>query len=546
MTSQPMSVFPFWVALALGVGSLLCYLTFAALVRTSSDDEGPKTRIFNLGLPPGQDYRQLFGISIAAAGTPLSTVVAFFFLNGGTLGARMFVCPLFFSVGIYASFWVYCQARTNGYFQTEHSRGREALIPYLCRQLTGSTALGRFVLVLCTLPLLGLLTLEVAFGTHIIRYIAKGAFPSAPGAPNGLSAGVIGFLVFTMFMILLLGYVFVGGFRAVLRSDVWQYKLICTAVVATLASLILFSLNNYSQLQWKLHWDLLWPHLTGNPLRFYVPFVFVNLILPIGLASSWQRYCAFDAVGIDMQSALISGLKRTISLWLGLIAVALGFATFGFSKGDTLSALFNGIQARGDWWQVFLFPLLAVAALSAMYSCSDTCVSALLYVIDYAEPEGGEKQTQRRLPRRYYWAMALIFSATLASYWALSSRYQDISSSPLFAIAVAVYASVCVIAPTLFLTTVLPPAASPSDSTRRTHYVTASLLIGLVAFWGCTIGFWTKPVWSQCAVLPALLLSALGCGLLYRQERRTLRSQFHGWRIHRSLDTRASGQNRAF
>jgi hypothetical protein len=59
MSPTSTSVLPFWVALALGVGSLLCYLTFAALARLASDGEEQGVVAFNLGLPSGQNYPQL-------------------------------------------------------------------------------------------------------------------------------------------------------------------------------------------------------------------------------------------------------------------------------------------------------------------------------------------------------------------------------------------------------------------------------------------------------------------------------------------------------
>jgi hypothetical protein len=272
---------------------------------------------------------------------------------------------------------------------------------------------------------------------------------------------------------------------------------------------------------------------------------FVNLVLPVGLISSWQRFRAFDLAAIDIRPALLSGLKRIVSLWVGLIAVALCFAVFGVGVGDKLSTLFDALQLRGEWWRFFIFPILTVAALSAMYSCSDTCVSALLYLIEYSASEKLEKQSEGRLPIRYYWAMALIFVATLASYWLLRSHYQDISRSPLFTIATAVYASVCVIAPILLLTAVLPPVTSHPEKARRSHYVGMCLIVGSVTFWGCTIlGFW-KPVFADCAVVPALLVSGTGSWLLYRKEQRVRRSEDHGGRNYRVLGVGTSGQNRA-
>jgi hypothetical protein len=526
-SAVPPSVLPFWMAIVLGVGSLICYLTLAALARMTSDEgEGPHT--FNLGVPEGQDYSQLFGTSLAAAGTPLSTVVAFFLLNGSIFGLRLLLCPLFFAVGIYVTYWVYIQAKTNGYFRegtTPNRYGYVGLVPFLGKTLSGSTKVGYAIVALCALPLLGLLTLEIAFGIQIIEYITAGAFQTSE------SITWRAFFIFAIFILLLLGYVFVGGFRAALRSDVWQYKLLQIAVVLTLATLFALSFQKHL----KPDWNLLWPsQKTDILVGFYVPVIFVNLVLPIGLVSSWQRFRAFEYIDLDMRCGILSGLRRTALLWVGLIAVGLYFAILKISTaGRSLATLFDALQTQGDWCQFFVFPILTVAALSAMYSCSDTCVSALLYLIEYPQSGRADRQSMARLSPNYYWAMGFILAVTLLSYWFLRIKYpQDITAAPLFKIAVALYANLSVLAPTLFLTAFLPPAASSVQMTSRPRYIVASLLIGSVVFWGCMLLGLRNSLWSQCATVPALLSSSLPAWLLFRRERRTFRSELYDRRSY--------------
>jgi hypothetical protein len=499
-----------------------------------TSDDGGGALTFNLGVPEGQDYTQLFGTSLAAAGTPLSTVVALFLLNGGILGLRLLLCPLFFAVGMYVTYWVYLKAKSNGYFSggTAPNRyGYVGLVPFLGKTLTGSANVGYAIVALCALPLIGLLTLEIAFGIQIIEYITAGAFQISEDIKWRA------FFIFAIFIVLLLGYVFVGGFRAVLRSDVWQYKLIQVAVVLTLATLFVLSFQKHL----KPDWALLWPK-QENPVLvgFYVPVIFVNLVLPMGLISSWQRFRAFEYIGVDIRRALLSGLRRTALLWIGLIAVGLYLVIFRIdSAGSSLASLFDALQNQGAWCQYFVFPILTVAALSAMYSCSDTCVSALLYLIEYAQSGKPNRQSMTRLSSNYYWAMGLILVMTLVSYWFLRIRYpQDINAAPLFRIAVALYANLSVLAPTLVLTAFLPPALSGAQMTQRTRYIMISLLFGSTIFWGCLLLGFRNPLWAQCATVPALLSSALPVWLLFRRERRTLRSDLYD---RRNYSVRGTG-----
>lgn len=397
-----LSVLPFWVALILGGGSLVLYMTFAALSRMAASDEDGGTHDFNLGIPHGQSYRQLFAISMAAAGTPLSTVVAFFFIYGPRYGIQLFWCPIFFAAGILIMYWVYCRASENGYFSQGSSyRGYVygGLLPFMGKQLSGSEGVGSLILVICSLPLLGLLTLEVFFGIQLIDFLYSGA-AAAFDVSGSVTPGAIApwktFCMFALFVGLLFGYVFVGGFRAVLRSDVWQYKIVQSAVVISLVTF----LGLFLQRRVNAHWSTLWPRSFGGTeglVGFYVPVVFVNLVLPLGLVSSWQRFRAFEYVHLDMRAAVISGLKKTVLLWTGLITVALSFALFAIrgagaaGEPKTLGAVLEGLRFfGGDWCEFFVFPMLIVAGLSSMYSCSDTCVSALLYLIEYSR-RGGEK-----------------------------------------------------------------------------------------------------------------------------------------------------------
>jgi hypothetical protein len=507
------SALPYWVALFLGIGSLLCYLTLAWFARRPSDDDENPRHDFNLGVPKGQDCSQLFATSLAAAGTPLSTVIAFFIMTAGTFGVRLLLCPLFFTLGVWLMYWVYVRTKNNGYFEqgTSDMYGHAGLLPVLGFQLTGSVKIGHILLVLCALPLLGLLTLEIAFGIQVIQYIATGALGNIQATTLSSAFGI-----FAIFVVLLLSYVFLGGFRAVIRSDVWQYKLLQAGIILTLGTLILW----YVQRPIKPGWAVLWPSQKSSTLvGFYVPVVFVNLILPLGLVSSWQRFRAFDFVKTPISSAIWSGLAKTVILWCGLIVLSICAAALTIGPENSLPAFFDGIQAEGDFAQLFIFPLLVVAVLSAMYSCSDTCVSALLYLNEYRKPTGTAKSKANGLPADYYWTMVLILAATLMSYWFLKAKFSgSILAAPLFKIAVALYANLSVLAPTIFLTAFLKPARGATQKMIRSRYVLSSLGIGSAVFWGCVLLGSYSSLWSQCATIPALLFSSLPVWMLYRQE----------------------------
>jgi hypothetical protein len=336
------------------------------------------------------------------------------------------------------------------------------------------------------------------------------------------------FVVFATFVMLLLGYVFIGGFRAVLASDVWQYKILQSSLLITVGTFLLPVIDHRTQLDWQILWKDPGQGMAG----FYFPVVLVNLIAPLGLGSSWQRFRAFGQVGVDFKRAVTHAIIRTSLLWSALITASLCLALLATQKQGpprihSLIGAFSAVQNYSEWCQYVIFPLLLLAALSAMYSTSDTCVSALLYLIAYpsfAERLSDTDLAEKAVSRRYFAAMAAILGLTILLYWFLRGQVtEDITATPLFKVAIAFYASLSVIAPTLFLLTILRPVSSSTQARIRSKYLVASLVCGSAAFWACTTLGFNKPysLWGPIATLPALSLSILPAWWLYRIESRS-------------------------
>jgi hypothetical protein len=518
---RDLPTFPFWIGLFCAVGSLLVYFIGAILARLNLDENVRSSRVFNLGLPAVRNYEDLFGISIAAASCPLSTVFFLFFTTGRSYGIRLFLCPIMFGLGTLLMFWVYRKTDEAGYFVQRDQSSEElvGLIPYLVERLSGSSFIGRTFLALCILPMIGLLSLEIGVGTHVIGYITSGTLHFAASGDRQL-------LVFVLFVLLLLGYVFVGGFRAVIASDIWQYKIIMVAVLISLSTFLITLSHQASSVKW----NTLWFTSTNNFAGFYVQIFVVNLIAPVGLATSWQRFRAFSRVQADLSLGIRAALRKTVLLWGGLIATSLCIVLLATNSTRTfadtsLSDVFTFIQQSGDWCQFLVFPLLLVGALSAMYSTSDTCVSALLYLLEYPGLSRSRGKTISR--RHYYAAMTAILSMTLVLHWILKKQFigdtisiTSITSTPLWKVGIATYANLSVIAPTLFLMTLLPPASDSVQAKRRTKFILSSILLGSAAFWFCTtMGFLHHgSLWDAVATVPALIFASLPLLLLYRLE----------------------------
>lgn len=473
------STYSYGLALALAIGSLLFYLSQAFWYRTSPS-LGHRTREFNLGLPATTRSEALFANSLVASGTSLATVLVFFLTAAPLFGWWLLMCPFLFAVGNWVLYRVYLSVDANGYFaetpgQTE---GVSGLIPFLGYRLTGSRSVGWLLLIVSLVNLLAVLTLELVIGVEVFGYLASRSM-EAP------ASSISEFGIFVFALVLLLAYVFVGGFRAVVASDAWQMRAIKLAIILTLASLILVALTTRRQ---SLNLSVL--HQSPPPSilwGFVVNVILANLFAPLSQESSWQRFRAFrDKPSFMLGKAMRRSIATALALWCGMILLA--FVTQIITSDSersslsSISGFLETIRVLDDWWfPFFVFPVLAVAALSALFSTADTCIAALLYLIQYSDVSqktAEQKQRLNQLPVTYYAAMALIFLFSVGIYAFVRLWFKP----TIFQLVFSVFSNLIVIAPAVLTTAICRPASS-SDATRRTTCIVLSVIVGLLVFW---------------------------------------------------------------
>lgn len=521
---------PYWIALIISGGSLLVYLSGALISRASATNQWTDRKAFNLNIPKAKRGEDLFAISLTSAATTLSTVFAFFLSGVGQYGYWVLVCPALFGFGTWIMLQVYKRVLALGYLAENEAaavNGSAGLLPYLGELLTGSSIVGRVLSAIVSLNLYALIVLELTVGVPLIAHLVRGAFPTT-SLLEGQGSGPELF-VFIIFMLLLLGYVFVGGFRAVIASDVWQYRTIKLAVIVSSSALIVYALSNFHNLQWRA----LLPNPQVGISAFLLNAMIANICVPMIMEPSWQRFRAFRDSSIDVSSAIKQSIRKTIFLWLGLILT--GFlipvvSAHGRAPTALYSPLVNTLETvRGlpsEWFAFLVFPMLAAAALSGMYSTADTSVSALLFLSDYPDARNATEFERRRLGGRYYKRMALIFGTTLVVYavvtlWLRSELNQRVTSNKLLALVFSVFSSLLVAAPTIFLMTQLAPSHN-SENSARPKYVLVSLGLGFLIFWTCTIiSISTGNKWlGTYAFGPALIGASIPAWLLMRLELR--------------------------
>lgn len=473
----------FWFALALSIGSLLFYLSTALWNKLLVKDVADQRIDFNLGLPKIGTPENLFSIALVAAGTSLSTVFVFFLTASQLFGWWVILSPIMFAIGNFVMFQVYSRIHTQGYFTESSTRlyGTTGLIPYLGQAVTGSNSIGWILLLLSLFNLLAVLSLELIVGVEVLGYLASHTFQTGPSSVGE-------FFFFAISVLLLLGYVFIGGFRAVVSSDVWQMKAMQWAISLSIISLVIFGFTSISTTP---NFGIL---AKAPPLAvlwgFILNVILANLFAPLSQESSWQRFRAFaQSEEIHFSKAMNLSISKSVILWSGLIVLAFGIMlTMPPNSSIQLSSMSNVLEALrtlNNWWfPLFVFPVLSVAALSAMYSTADTCVSSLLYLIEYSRVtrSKGPSDSLETLPSSYYFSMFVIFLVSIGIYAFVRIWFNPTILQLVF----SVFSNLVVIAPTI-LTAALFPPHTQNAAQKRMPYILTSLLVGFVAYWSSSI-----------------------------------------------------------
>lgn len=523
-STESVGPFAYLFALALSGGSLLIYAAGALVSRYGLTKEGRTAKAFNLGLPSTQKPETLFAISLAAAQTTFSTVFVVFLTEAGGLGLHLLYCPLAFALGNFFMLIVYKHVDAKGYIDRSSISG---LVPYLVYRLVGSRFITACVTIVCVLPIVAVLALELHYGIPLLSHLSQKAFPFISLGDLGarsLFSVTLSLGIFACFMVFLLGYVFLGGFRAVVTSDVWQYRIMFTTLTLVSISLAATVLSARHRLSWGAI-----RHPTDNLVAFYVGVTVIDLFQPLCFATTWQRFRAFKDHSTDFNAAVTRATVKVAVLWIMLIFIGLGFQLISPGpQHEDIAQLLDRVAGLNVWFQLFVFPLLVLAGFSGMYSSSDTCISSLLYLT--------EANRAWRLPslrddsplrRHYYWVMGGVFLLTLCMYFLYVFMNNTGPGRPDPAkIALTIFGSAVVLAPTVLLLTKLSSESSEREKRARAVCVGASVILGFVAYWTITVAF---PDW---AIISGLLIAAVPTCLLLLTDRHAVKTQQEGIRAN--------------
>ena len=205
---------------------------------------------------------------------------------------------------------------------------------------------------------------EIVIGSGILASM----MPDAPG-------GQLFFII--LLSVLVLAYVIVGGFRAVILSDAVQLYLTIFAVIA----LLIFSV--YYLLKPQGAGTYLYTPAVNvySFLAFIISVIVVQIFGPLCQLQNWQRI-----TGSPDQEMALRGHRQGAMLGASLWALMIICALILFVKLEgtvSFAAIFSKMKT-GDIFSAYaLYPLLFVGFVATMISTADSAMAALyLFLYD--------------------------------------------------------------------------------------------------------------------------------------------------------------------
>ena len=452
----------------------------------ASRSKGERLTVLGYTLADRKIDHDRFGASFVAASTSLATVLLFFLSTASFYGVVLLWCGLTYFLGQ----MIFINYVSGKQLLTKDIR----TISDLWFNCIESSLISRIITAVTISSYLIILFVELYIGSVIVTYFLK------PFLPN--LSGVLGFAFVS---IIVIGYVRIGGLRAVMETDRWQLKLLVTSVVA----LFLFSVlvpegvGPLREVQRRsfFHVDA----SLKDCICFCLWILVLNLTLPFSQLSSWQRIAAAKS-GSVAKKGFRTHRRHLLFVWIIPVISFVLLVSKGFGFKD-VTGLFDSMKTAGGLSSGVLYPLVVLGFGAALFSTADTALIA--FGTSLADENTFlsrlETYSEKKL-RRSFTIFAAITLCLLAIIYYLAEA--DIGSwfIPLI---YAIFGQLTVIAPLILYCLIV------ADQPRRKLTMWGEILVavGIFLSWGliiCCVFIdvaQNTQIWSQLATLGSFFIA---------------------------------------
>jgi Na+/proline symporter len=302
--------------------------------------------------------KEQFGNTFAASSISLATFIMFFFFGSKIYGLFLLVSPFSYLLGQYL--FVRLIKKCNVDFRDCRT------IADFYYKFFPSKKVAKLITLMSLMSCIMLVFIELYIGSVVFSIFL----------PNDALYQTVSFLGMG---ILILMYVKLGGYKALIKTDMLQLTLMLLAtfiifiygIIAPTnndhnATNILLNTLNYTGDSWFVYWFVIW-------------LIALNIVTPFTQLALWQRIAASKCNETSLKGVVYSSWK--------VIALC-SFPILGFILLDAKGYSFESFQSylqtvkQTSWFCGYvLFPLLIVGLCSTVFSSADTAIISIIYAI---------------------------------------------------------------------------------------------------------------------------------------------------------------------
>jgi Na+/proline symporter len=273
-----------------------------------------------------------FQYTLVSGTTSFATVLLYFITASEAYGIFFAANLVIFLLGQYFFFYVATKSSAD--------LSKFSTLSKFVLEETGSKTISRWVNLITVLGFVGVLFLELLVGSTVFSYVIPGEYSE-----------LIGFGVIS---VLIMSYISIGGFAAVVESDSWQYQLIILACAVIL--IFVFFVMPFKTGDFSLGRAVSWSVSVDVWLTLLLQATVVNFTLPFCQLSSWERVAStgeWETVRNNYAPALIKiGL-----IWAIFIVFGLSLNGVGEASSD-IGGVFSYVVSASNLSAYIIFPVL--------------------------------------------------------------------------------------------------------------------------------------------------------------------------------------------
>ncbi len=301
-----------------------------------------------------------FANTFSVAGVALAGNIAFFIVAHREYGYLMGLGPIFYTVSQLLFLYIFKKVPIN-FLQIR------SLADIWTKVFSGKNkVIARTIAITCAFSCIMTVFAEILVGSEMISIF----LPSNP---------IYKALTFFFLGLVVLGYVSYGGYKAVIKTDGWQF----TVLLFTTATMIYFAISSpilNNSTPYEIVTKLFTYEAKGNFLLcFLIWAIWINISGAFTDMALWHRMAA----SVSMQEAL-NGFIRGLWKWFAIFMLPMMCFVLLYLKGnhyDKMPEFLAIIQSQSGILGYIIFPMIVLGFASALFSTADTYMIAAMYTL---------------------------------------------------------------------------------------------------------------------------------------------------------------------